>query len=170
MKYAGRSFTLAAGQRIDHINEAAKNHLINAWSPRGLVALGYADHGHETEIGEGAKKTNLEFKRTQVRRYNEQNEQRKMSRMGFLPAPKKVKEYAVELGIQLLEPYTLKDEEKAAIATTSLENEKLKIQLAETNRQLAEMQEMMKQFMAGQEPRPERPKERPGWKATNQKQ
>jgi len=157
MKYAGRSFTLATGEKLDHVNEACKNHLITEFGRRGLVALGYSDAGHEDEIGEAARKTNLEFKKRQVRIYNETNEQRKLSRLGYQSPGKVIRQYAVELGIELLEPYTMKDEEKAAIAKSTIENEVLKLKLAAQETAMAEMKTMMEQLLA-QKKEPEPPK------------
>lgn len=147
MKYGGRSASLGPNEKVSGVSEACKNHLVNEFGQRGLVALGYSDSGKEDEIGAKAREINLQFKKRQVRVYNETNEQRKLSRLGYLPPPKKVKEYAVELGIELLEPYTLKDEEKAAIAKTSVENEVLKQKLAAQQTEMDELKKMMKQLL-----------------------
>jgi len=50
----------------------------------------------------------------------------------------------MDLGIELLEPYNLKDDEKAAISKSTEENAKLKAELKEMREQMAEMMKMMK--------------------------
>ena len=144
MQYAGRSFTLASGEKLD-VNEPCANHVLNAFGQRGLTFLKYGDD--EDEVGSKAKQRNIDFKKRQVTVYNQTKEQRKLTRLGYLEATPKLKEYALELGIALIEPYTLKDEERAAIAKGTLENEALRQQLAEQAKQLEAMRTMMTQFM-----------------------
>lgn len=144
MQYAGRSFTLHSGEK-EEVNEACANHLLNAFGQRGLTYLKYGDD--EETIAKDAKERNHEFKKRQITIYNQTNEQRKLTRMGYLSPTSKLKEYALELGIELIEPYTLKDEEKAAIAKSTIENEVLKQKLDAQDKELAELKEMMKAFI-----------------------
>ncbi len=146
MQYAGRSFTLHSGERIE-VNEKCANHVLNAFGQRGLTFLKYGDD--EKTVGEEAIARNMDFKRAQVSRYNEMNEQRKLSRLGSLAATPILKKYALELGVELLAPYTLRDEEKEAIAKSTVENEILKQRLAKQDEEMAEMRTMMKQLMSG---------------------
>lgn len=167
MTYAGRSLSLGPDEKITGVNEACKNHLVNNFGQRGLVALGYSDHGKEEEIGVKAREINLQFKKKQVRVYNETNEQRKLSRLGYLSPSKKIKEYAVELGVELLEPYTLKDEEKAAIAKSTVENELLKQRLLVQQNEMDEMRKMLKTLMESKmEGKDEQPKRLSGAQRT----
>jgi len=150
MQYAGRSFTLTSGQRAT-VNDACANHLLNAFGPRGLTFLSYGDD--ERDIETKAKERNYEFKKRQVQVYNQTNEQRKLTRLGYLPPSKKLKEYALELGIELIEPYSMKDEERAAISKSTVENELLKAQAAQQAKEITELKEMMKQLMSEKEPK-----------------
>jgi len=150
MQYAGRSFTLFRGEK-EEVNEACANHLLNAFGQRGLTFLKYGDD--EAEVGEKAKERNIEFKKRQVTLYNQTNEQRKLTRLGFLSPTQKLKDYALELGIELLEPYTLKDEEKAAISKSTVENEDLRKKLVAQEVEMAEMKAMMKQLLEAKEPK-----------------
>ena len=104
MQYAGRSFTLASGEK-EEVNEACANHLLNSFGQRGLTFLKYGDD--EQDVGDKAKERNKEFKKRQVQIYNQTNEQRKLTRLGYLPPSQKLKEYALELGVELIEPYTI---------------------------------------------------------------
>jgi len=144
MQYAGRSFTLCKGEK-EEVNEACANHLLNAFGQRGLTFLKYGDD--ESAIGKASVDRNREFKKRQVQIYNQTNEQRKLTRLGYLPPSQKLKEYALELGIKLIEPYSMKDEEKAAIAKSTIENELLKAQTAKQSEEIAELRAMMKQLL-----------------------
>ncbi len=166
MQYAGRSFTLHSGERLE-VNEKCANHVLNAFGQRGLTYLKYGDD--EKVVGDEAISRNKDFKRLQIQRYNEMNEQRKLSRLGSLSATPILKKYALELGVELLAPYTLKDEEKEAISKSTLENEVLKQKLAAQDIMLEKLMAMVKDLQDGKKPeqmesKPERPKERPGWK------
>lgn len=154
MQYAGRSFTLESGQK-EEVNEACANHLLNAFGQRGLTFLKYGDN--EDAVGADARARNLAFKKRQVELYNTMNEQRKMTRMGYLPPNVAVRKYAIELGIELLEPYTLKDEEKAAIAETSMENEILKRQVAKLTETMNQLLEKLSRTEERDEPPADEP-------------
>jgi hypothetical protein len=118
-----------------------------------LTFLKYGDI--EAEVGEKGKERNRDFKKRQVQIYNQTNEQRKLTRLGYLEASKKVKEYALELGIELIEPYSLKDEEKSAISKSTVENADLRLKLVAQEKEMAELKSMMKQFMSQLQPEPE---------------
>jgi hypothetical protein len=141
LQYAGRRFALKAGERVT-VNDKCANHVLNAFGQRGLTFLKYGDK--EEEVGAAAIETNKDFKRRQITNFNVDNEQRSMKKLGYLPPTKLLKQYALEMGIKLIEPYTLKDEEKAAISDSTREN-------AELKKELAELREMMKNFMAAKE-------------------
>jgi hypothetical protein len=149
MQYAGRSFTLASGEK-EEVNEACANHLLNSFGQRGLTFLKYGDD--EQDVGDKAKERNKEFKKRQVQIYNQTNEQRKLTRLGYLPPSQKLKEYALELGVELIEPYTMKDEEKAAISRSIVENAELKVKAERQAVEIAELRNMMKQLLEKQQP------------------
>ena len=120
-------------------------HLLNAFGQRGLTSLPYG--GDEEKISKEAIQRNLAFKKKQVVEYNQRNENRKAMNLGFLPPTEEIKKYALELGLKLLEPYTVRDEERAGIAKASVENEDLKQKLEAQSKEMAELKEMMKQLM-----------------------
>lgn len=152
MQYAGRSFTLFSGEK-EEVNEACANHLLNAFGQRGLTFLKYGDD--EATVGAQAKERNLDFKKRQVTLYNQTNEQRKLTRLGYLPPSPKLKEYALELGIELIEPYSLKDEQKAAIAKSTVENELLKQKMAAQEKEMEELRAMVKLLVGNKAPEEE---------------
>ena len=127
MMYGGIGILMEPSPAPSHkmnVEDPTGRHLLNAFSTRGLCQLIFGDD--EKAIGDEGRDRNLEFKKAQVIRYNTQNEQRKMSGMGYLPPTEEVKRYAFELGIQLLQPYSLKDAEVSAIHNVVKENIELK--------------------------------------------
>jgi len=137
MQYAGISIGLKAGEKqIFAIKCAA--HLLNAFGQRGLTSLTYGSD--EEKVGKEAIQRNLDFKTKQVVDYNQRNENRKAMQLGYLPPTEILKKYALELGLKLLEPYTVRDEERAGISEGKKENEALRAELAE-------LRETMKQFI-----------------------
>ena len=148
MQYAGISIGLKAGEKqIFAIKCAA--HLLNAFGQRGLTSLTYGSD--EEKVGKAAIQRNLDFKTKQVVDYNQRNENRKAMQLGYLPPTEILKKYALELGLKLLEPYTVRDEERAGITKATVENEELKKKLAAQETEMAEMKEMMKQLLLNQE-------------------
>ena len=148
MQYAGISIGLKAGEKqIFAIKCAA--HLLNAFGQRGLTSLTYGSD--EERVGKAAIQRNLDFKTKQVVDYNQRNENRKAMQLGYLPPTEILKKYALELGLKLLEPYTVRDEERAGITKATVENEELKKKLAAQETEMAEMKEMMKQLLLNQE-------------------
>jgi len=142
MQYAGISIGLKAGERQTFAIKCAM-HLLNGFGQRGLTSL---THGcDEEKIGREAIQRNRDFKEKQVVEYNQRNENRKAMNLGFLPPTEQLKKYAIELGLKLLEPYTVRDEERAGITAAKQENEALK-------QEISELREMMKEFMEGQKP------------------
>ena len=137
MQYAGVSLTIAAGER--HLYEiACAKHLLNAFGQRGLTSLTYGCD--EEKVKKDAIQRNHDFKVKMVVDFNQRNESRQMMKLGYLPPTEKIKEYAIELGLKLLEPYAIREEERAGIAEGKKENEALRTELAE-------LRETMKQFI-----------------------
>ena len=170
MQYAGVSFTLKSGEKRDFDVNVA-NYIINSFGVRGLTPLKYGDEPNEKKLGDDGIARNMEFKKRQITLYNQQNENRKHMNLGYQPPSEILKRYAIELGLKLLEPFTVRDEERAAISKSSIENEELKQKLAVQEKEMAELKDMMKQFMSREIPpdtddKPDRPKERPNWKKT----
>lgn len=137
MQYAGRFVSLDPGEKKEFEDPMAK-HLLNSFGPRGLTYLKYGDN--EEDIGSKAREVNESFKKRQVEIYNVGNEQRKMMNLGYTPPTKQIKQYALELGIKLLEPYSVRDEERAGISDAKRENETLR-------KELEEMKAMLRGFI-----------------------
>ena len=109
------------------VEDPCGKHLLNAFAQRGLCQLVFGDD--EKLVSRAGIDRNLDFKKTQIMRYNASNEQRKMAGLGYMPPTKEIKRYSIELGIALLEPYSLKEAELTAISTARTENAALKGEL-----------------------------------------
>ena len=167
MQYAGISLSMepteAPSQEHTYPVRCAM-HLLNAYGQRGLTSVPYGCTAEQIErIRKEAITRNIEFKKHQVLVYNQTQEQRKMSgHLGYqMPTPE-LKQYAIELGVKLMEPYSFKDAEMAAVAKTSLEDDKLKMQMAEMmakhEAEMAEIKALMKSYPRPAEPPDEEPK------------
>lgn len=154
MQYAGRSFTLHSGEKQE-VNQACGNHLLNGFGQRGLTSLAYGDD--EAKIGQEAIDRNIRFKKRMLGEYNQRNEQRKMMGLGYLTPTSKLREYAVELAIKLIEPYTMKDAETEAISKATEENRQLRIENEAFRKDMLEMKTMMAELMKGRQETKEEP-------------
>jgi hypothetical protein len=145
-QYGGLSYKIEAGKRMK-VMEPMGNHALNALGARGLTKLIFDDEGKsvgEEEIGRDAIERNKQFKINQIVVYNERNERRKASGQPYDTPSAIVKKYAVELGIELLQPYNLALAEKGQIGTLSKENEELKNQLKQQEENIRNLMESMK--------------------------
>ena len=137
MQYAGISITMNPGEKQVFAIKCA-NHLLNGFGPRGLTSLQYGSD--EDSVGKDAIQRNADFKKKQVIEYNQRNESRKQMGLGYLPPTPHIKKYAIELGLEILEPFAVRDEERKGISDTTKENAKLK-------EEMAELKSMMKALM-----------------------
>lgn len=145
-QYGGLSYTIEAGKRLKVV-EPMGNHALNALGSRGLTRLIFDDDGHsvgEEQICKDAMERNRAFKVNQIVTYNERNERRKASGQPYDTPTAIVKKYAVELGIDLLQPYNLATAEKGQIGTLSKENEELKIKLSQQEDNIRNLMESIK--------------------------
>lgn len=165
MQYAGISIGLKAGEKQIFAIKCA-THLLNAFGQRGLTSLTYGSN--EEVVGKAAIQRNRDFKEKQVVEYNQRNESRRAMQLGYLPPTETLKKYAIELGLKLLEPYTVRDEERAGIAQAKTENEELKKKLAAQETEMSEMRAMMQQLLEGQQKAQEKVDKRPIGKRTAQ--
>lgn len=109
MQFSGVSFSLKAGQKMVLAEHAAK-HVLNAFGPRGLTYLAFG--ADEEALSADGKRRNKEFKIKQLTEFNIRNENRKNMNLGYLPPSEKIKEYAAEMGIELMQPYAPRDLER----------------------------------------------------------
>lgn len=99
------------------MEDARAKHLLNSLGPRGLTILEYGDEGEiELKKSEDGRARNLDFKRKQVTKYNQDNEARKAQKLGYVDPPKHIQEYAKELGTGIIAPYQMQDIKNEEIA------------------------------------------------------
>jgi len=146
--YIGQLTVLKPGTKLK-VDDNRGRHLLANLDNRGLVALEYGDQGdvEERKAANGRKK-NLEFKRRQVMRHNQQNEARATSKLPYLEPTAKISEYAEELGIKLLEPYVFGDEQVEKLAGLKQEVAAKDDLLAKKDRDLNAMQGQMSTMQA----------------------
>lgn len=129
-QYVGEDVVIAPYPQHGHkvkVDDARGRHILNALGPRGLMSLEFGDE-EEKKAVIGLER-NREFKKKQIIRYNQENERRKQAGMAYIEPTAQVAEYARELGIALLEPYALKDVEKAEVSRLKDENRSLQTEL-----------------------------------------
>lgn len=153
MQYQGLTLHLKAGERHPTTVKCA-NHLLNSFGQRGLTSLVYGCD--EKKVEADAIQRNHDFKMNMIRRYNETNGTNKSKGLPYQVPTATIKAYALELGIELLEPYTMKDAEREAISKSTRENEELKAKLAAQETAMAEMKSTLNQLLEAQtKPEPE---------------
>lgn len=148
MMYGGIAIVMEPAPAPSHklnVEDPTGKHLLNGYAIRGLCQLVFGDD--EKSVGDQGRERNTEFKKAQVVRYNTQNEQRKMAGMGYLPPTEEVKRYAFELGIKLLEPYSLKDAEVSAIHNVIKENMELKGILEAQNEKIGKLENLVQNLV-----------------------
>ncbi len=136
MMYAGIEILMVPEEKKT-VDDAMAGHLLKHFAARGLSQLLYGDN--EQIVGDQGKTRNYDFKKEQINRYNIMNENRKMQGMGYLPPTQEIKKYSIELGIKLLEPYTMKDEEKSEISRIGKENAEMNKKIMALMEQMGEM-------------------------------
>lgn len=120
-QYIGETVIMEPDQKL-RVDDARGRHLLNVLGPRGLTSLEYGDDsGIEQKKKTDARKRNLDFKRQQVTRYNQENQRREQAKAPIIDAPAQIKQYAQETGIALIEPYSFHDEETDKIAAQKQE-------------------------------------------------
>jgi hypothetical protein len=129
-QYGGLSYSIPARKDgkngTKKVQDSEGHHALNSLTSRGMTKIEYDDEGqpingekNETD----AIERNRQFKIRQINTYNYRNQQRKASGQSYdVPTPA-VMRYAVELGIDLLQPYTMATGEKAQVAKLTEENE-----------------------------------------------
>lgn len=107
MQYSGHSFSLMPGEKWEGMEINCAKHVLNAYGQRGLTSLNYGDD--EEKIKADAIQRNLDFKKKQVLEHNTRNEQKRQMGLAWIPPTAKIRSYADELGVELMEPAPLKE-------------------------------------------------------------
>jgi len=140
MQFAGVSMSMKPDTRLE-VEDACGRHVLNSMGQRGLTSLSYGCD--EEKIKQDALKRNLDFKKKQIIEYNQKNENRKAMGLNYLPPTINVNEYAIELGLKLLEPFSMKDPEREEINKAKAENDVLREEMDELKRMMAHQSKVM---------------------------
>ena len=129
--------------------EPEGNHALNALGSRGLSRVEFDDDGNkinEDKNKSDAVERNREFKIRQINNYNFRNETRKASGQPYDVPTQAVKQYAVELGIALLQPYVMAEAEKAEIAKLNRENVEKEKAIGDLTSMIAEQNKVIEEI------------------------
>jgi hypothetical protein len=146
--YGGLSKTILPGE-TKKVLEPEGNHALNALGARGLSKKEFDDDGkiiNEEKNKSDAVERNIDFKKRQIYTYNFRNETRKASGQPYdVPTPT-VKRYSAELGINLLQPYTMAEGEKAEIAKLNKESEAKDKAISDLTQMIAEQNKVIEEI------------------------
>ncbi len=153
-QYIGVTYTIEAGGKTK-VDDKAGRHILNVLGPRGLMSLDFGDEGEGQErkakIG---RQRNYEFKRKQVLRFNQQNQQRELSRLPYQAPESIIADYADEVGIQLVQPYRPESEQSEKIGKLTQDLQDSATRLVEKDKdikvlqtQVADLTDKMTSFM-----------------------
>jgi len=119
------------------MSDARAKHVLNSLGPRGLMTLEFGDI-IENKRQQGLDR-NFEFKKRQVQRHNQQNEQQKRGGRPWLDPPAHIKAYAKELGLELVEPYSERADERGMVQSLIAQNQQFQNQMAAMQTQMADI-------------------------------
>lgn len=146
MQFEGRTYRIGPEEKL-RVSEACGKHLLTGYGPRGLTGLEFGDEANIDQIRADGIKRNREFKLKCVIEYNQRNESRKQMNMPFLIPPEHIKNYARELNIELIAPFSVREEENARIQALTEQNRKLGEALDKRDAEMAQMREMLESLM-----------------------
>lgn len=141
--YMGVGFGIEPGQKVKFDNPGKVRHILNEFSPRGLVALEYGDEEKIDEIAEKGLERNRHFKVKQINDFNEKNSARKHRGLEYLWPTDTIKHYAKEIGVKLVESYQIDDAQLQKVKTLEDENKALKGQIGDLNVKFEKLMDMM---------------------------
>lgn len=156
----GKTFVFDPGKKM-LLDGPKANHIMNEYGIRGMVQLNYGDDN--IKAGDGSGRTleeqkrdlgierNMAFKRSQIIKINQMNEARKQEGKKYIEPTPQVKEYAKELGIDLLSPYEAADIKTKEMADIRRENQELRDIVHKQSAQLAKLLDMMGDKTSGED-------------------
>lgn len=138
-QYIGEVTFIKAGEK-KKVDDKRARHILNNLGPRGLMTLDYGDEGEqEKKKAELGRRRNHDFKKTQVLRFNMQNDQRSERKLPYQAPDDFMKSYAEEVGIPLIQPYRPSSEESDRMAALTQEREDLAAEVKEKDKDITEL-------------------------------
>jgi len=119
-QYIGEDVALEPYPEKGHmlrVDDARGRHVLNVLGPRGLCTLNYGDDDEvKKKKAVNGIARNKAFKRKMIIQFNQHNQSNEQRNLPHLVPSEQLKQYANEMGIGLIEPYTVADEERAEIS------------------------------------------------------
>jgi len=119
-QYVGETVRIDAYPNPGHmlkVDDARARHVLNVLGPRGLSTLDYGDEGDAKEAkAKSGRNRNKAFKRKQIIEFNQLNQGNEQRKLPYIVPTKQLVEYADELGITLLQPYSHPDEGREKVS------------------------------------------------------
>lgn len=140
-QYVGEYVTIKAGAKLK-MDDPRARHILNELGQRGLCRLEYGDD--EEPIAAAGIKRNRAFKLKQVMVYNQMNEARRQQNQSYMEVSPHVQAYADELGVGIIMPYNIKDDERSELATLRAERD-------EDKKEMKDLRDMVARLLAAQE-------------------
>lgn len=151
MMFGGKTIFLQPEGKLK-VDDSCGRHLLNGFTTRGLSVLEFDSKLEEVTVD--GRRRNQEFKKRMVMEHNHRNVVRKQQGLSYTEPTKKIRQYAIELGITLDEPYAVRDKEHDRLLILERENQELKKSIVETN-------ELIRQLMAEKQAQTEVKKDPP---------
>jgi len=146
-EHVGHSGTLKPGQIIRDMPEGRGKHLLNKYSPRGIIEL---EFGNDEEA---RKKEAMEtweiFWNHDIQTFNQHNERMKNQNLPYIAPTKERASHAQALGIELIGPWVIKPKEDADVK--------------ELKSEIDELKELVASLVKNLPPVPEEKKEEKDW-------
>ena len=137
-QHIGEDIVLPPDSKVKMSDSRAK-HVLNILGPRGLMTLEFGDENRIEEKRAQGVERNLAFKKRQVQRHNQQNEAQKRGGRPWLEPPAHIKAYADELGLELVEPYSERADERGMVQSLIAQNQQFQNQMAAMQTQMADL-------------------------------
>jgi len=137
--YGGKTMEVSPDGGKLQTEEAAANHILNKFSPRGLCRLEFGDD--EEKVAKDGLVRYYAFRKKMVMKYNQMVLARAQIGMSYIPPTEDVKRYAEDMGLALEAPFVQKSNE-SVIRLTELEKENKELK-ASIDAMMAKMTEFM---------------------------
>lgn len=125
------------------VDSARARHILNILSPRGLTTLEYGDDrddgAKKKAKAESGRERNKAFKRKCVIDFNQLNQGNEQRKLDYIHPGEQLKEYANELGIKLVQPYSAPDEGAEKISGLMDEAQKKDTLIKEQGKEVSEL-------------------------------
>ena len=129
------------------VTDPMGNHILTAYGPRGLIRITYEDKGdkeREKKLRETSMRNYKNFWIRQMERHNRHNESLKALGQLFADPNQDIKQKSVELGIDLIQPWS--------INTTSIADKKSELAQEQLEKERADKEKILheRNMMAGE--------------------